>query len=96
MDGAPLEIGAKLELMESGGAGWKYAASDWTERGGLSLEAWPTLEVGAHAWRGMLLGVEKPLEVSLPLSMGLVVVSGVGALDAIVPRVDALIGVISR
>ena len=36
--------------------------------------------------------VEPPLEVVSPLEMGVVAVWGVGALDAIVLRVEAVIG----
>ena len=50
-----------------------------------------TLEGGLKCTGGMRLGVEPPLEVALPLSMGLVVVWGVGALDAIALRIEALI-----
>ena len=52
-----------------------------------------------HPWRwghvrggGMRLGVEPPLEVASLLSMGLAVVWGVGALDAVALRVEALSG----
>ena len=38
-DGAPLVIGATLEMMESRCAGRQEAVSDWTECHGLSLEA---------------------------------------------------------
>ena len=48
--------------------------------------------MGARAQGGMRLGVELPLGVASPLSMGLVVVLGVGALDTIALRVEALSG----
>ena len=51
-----------------------------------------TLEGGLKCTGGMRLGVEPPLEVVLPLAMGVVAVWGAGALDAIVLRVEALSG----
>ena len=47
--GATLVIGAKLEMMVSQGDGRREAFFDWPERHGLSLEAWPPLDVEALA-----------------------------------------------
>ena len=51
--GAPLVIGATLEMMVSQGAGWRQAFFDWSERRGLSLEVWSPLELGAPVRRGV-------------------------------------------
>ena len=49
-DGAPLVIGATLEMMSLRSAGRQEAVSYWPERCGLSPEALPPLEVGSRVW----------------------------------------------
>ena len=51
-----------------------------------------TLEGGLKCTGGMRLGVEPPLKVASPLPMGLAGVWGVGDLDAVALRVEALSG----
>ena len=81
-DGAPLVIGATLEMMALRGAGRRETVLDWPAHRGLSPEACPPLEVGERARGrvGVRLGLESPLVVASPLSMGLAAVQGVAEL----------------